>query len=380
MLKSLLAGLSLPSRDGRADRGLDEEGEGEWGRGCGLDCPGRPSGIVGPGAVTCAKHRLVLWPARPTAPALCGTNQAPLLSVPVPTLGPLQWGDPAPAALCLAGVRWTCERAECRGPRALHGHSPWFCQVAGVECDSGPSTDAPSTALGTQAPLLSTCCVPGAAGKATCSVVGERLERAVPRLPGSSQQFVVSAHLLSAHCVPGTVLSPGQGPHLWGSGVILGAAQRGCPSLTHMDPTASVSSVSGALGPSGRWPGAGRPCLHPTALASCLADEGSAGPLPLLSVSLFTPLTAAEVAPYVKRLSRGQTVEGKSGGLAPPGPVGPAVGGGLPFCPCSILGPTAALGRPGFSWGWGGGIQKTAGPLPGPGRGWALPQSGNRGG
>lgn len=32
MLKSLLAGLSLPSRDGRADRGLDEEGEGEWGQ------------------------------------------------------------------------------------------------------------------------------------------------------------------------------------------------------------------------------------------------------------------------------------------------------------------------------------------------------------
>ncbi|XP_073647922.1 integrator complex subunit 1 isoform X1 [Tursiops truncatus] len=38
-------------------------------------------------------------------------------------------------------------------------------------------------------------------------------------------------------------------------------------------------------------------------------DEGLAGPLPLVSVSLFTPLTAAEVAPYVKRLSRGQTVE-----------------------------------------------------------------------
>lgn len=32
MLKSLLAGLSLPSRDGRAEQGLDEEGEGE-GRG-----------------------------------------------------------------------------------------------------------------------------------------------------------------------------------------------------------------------------------------------------------------------------------------------------------------------------------------------------------
>ncbi|XP_007467137.1 PREDICTED: integrator complex subunit 1 [Lipotes vexillifer] len=38
-------------------------------------------------------------------------------------------------------------------------------------------------------------------------------------------------------------------------------------------------------------------------------DESSAGPLPLVSISLFTPLTAAEVAPYVKRLSRGQTVE-----------------------------------------------------------------------
>ncbi|KAB0403447.1 hypothetical protein E2I00_001896, partial [Balaenoptera physalus] len=53
-------------------------------------------------------------------------------------------------------------------------------------------------------------------------------------------------------------------------------------------------------------------------------DESSAGPLPLVSISLFTPLTAAEMAPYVKRLSRGQTVEGKFGGLAPPGPVGPA--------------------------------------------------------
>ncbi|XP_057603817.1 integrator complex subunit 1 isoform X2 [Hippopotamus amphibius kiboko] len=38
-------------------------------------------------------------------------------------------------------------------------------------------------------------------------------------------------------------------------------------------------------------------------------DESSAGSLPLVSVSLFTPLTAAEMAPYMKRLSRGQTVE-----------------------------------------------------------------------
>ncbi|XP_075851349.1 integrator complex subunit 1 isoform X1 [Microcebus murinus] len=38
-------------------------------------------------------------------------------------------------------------------------------------------------------------------------------------------------------------------------------------------------------------------------------DESAAGSLPLLSVSLFTPLTMAEMAPYMKRLSRGQTVE-----------------------------------------------------------------------
>ncbi|KAI5221470.1 integrator complex subunit 1 isoform X2 [Manis pentadactyla] len=38
-------------------------------------------------------------------------------------------------------------------------------------------------------------------------------------------------------------------------------------------------------------------------------DESSAGSLPLVSVSLFTPLTATEMAPYMKRLSRGQTVE-----------------------------------------------------------------------
>ncbi|XP_017363720.1 integrator complex subunit 1 isoform X2 [Cebus imitator] len=38
-------------------------------------------------------------------------------------------------------------------------------------------------------------------------------------------------------------------------------------------------------------------------------EENSAGSLPLVSVSLFTPLTTAEMAPYMKRLSRGQTVE-----------------------------------------------------------------------
>ncbi|XP_052516865.1 integrator complex subunit 1 [Budorcas taxicolor] len=38
-------------------------------------------------------------------------------------------------------------------------------------------------------------------------------------------------------------------------------------------------------------------------------DDSSAGSLPLVSVYIFTPLTAAEMAPYMKRLSRGQTVE-----------------------------------------------------------------------
>lgn len=43
MLKSLLAGLSLPSGGGRADRGLDEEGDGECGRGVLL---GRAAGLA----------------------------------------------------------------------------------------------------------------------------------------------------------------------------------------------------------------------------------------------------------------------------------------------------------------------------------------------
>lgn len=50
MLKSLLAGLSLPSRDGRADRGLDEEGEGECG----------PRGFYQEGASGLAALRTIL--------------------------------------------------------------------------------------------------------------------------------------------------------------------------------------------------------------------------------------------------------------------------------------------------------------------------------
>ncbi|XP_072273856.1 integrator complex subunit 1 [Pyxicephalus adspersus] len=38
-------------------------------------------------------------------------------------------------------------------------------------------------------------------------------------------------------------------------------------------------------------------------------DESAAGSLPLVSVSMFTPLTATEMAPYLKRISRSHTVE-----------------------------------------------------------------------
>ncbi|KAM4632627.1 integrator complex subunit 1 [Discoglossus pictus] len=38
-------------------------------------------------------------------------------------------------------------------------------------------------------------------------------------------------------------------------------------------------------------------------------EESTAGSLPLVSASFFTPLTAAEMAPYLKRISRSQTVE-----------------------------------------------------------------------
>uniref|UniRef100_A0A8C4MYX8 Integrator complex subunit 1 n=1 Tax=Equus asinus asinus TaxID=83772 RepID=A0A8C4MYX8_EQUAS len=54
-------------------------------------------------------------------------------------------------------------------------------------------------------------------------------------------------------------------------------------------------------------------CAGPhSACAASPARLHSAGSLPLVSASLFTPLTAAEMAPYVKRLSRGRTVEGES--------------------------------------------------------------------
>lgn len=143
--------------------------------------------------------------------------------------------------------------------------------------------------------------------------------RQVLSVPGRSPRLVASSRLLSAHGAPGT--PPGPVPR----GVR--AAGRGRPSLVR---------VRGVLGPCcrvfvgcspwaslralrGRCSGARR-CPQPAAPASCRADESAAGSLPLVSVSLSTPLTAAEMAPYMKRLSRGQSVEGESGGQGPPGP------------------------------------------------------------
>lgn len=59
MLKSLLAGLSLPSRDGRADHGLDEEGEGECAQGSGAAI-----GLATPAAAALDRLRCP-WAAAP---------------------------------------------------------------------------------------------------------------------------------------------------------------------------------------------------------------------------------------------------------------------------------------------------------------------------
>ncbi|PIO37763.1 hypothetical protein AB205_0191070, partial [Aquarana catesbeiana] len=42
-------------------------------------------------------------------------------------------------------------------------------------------------------------------------------------------------------------------------------------------------------------------------------DESTTGSLPLVSASMFTPLTAAEMGPFLKRISRSHTVEGSAG-------------------------------------------------------------------
>lgn len=88
-------------------------------------------------------------------------------------------------------------------------------------------------------------------------------------------------------------------------------------------------------------PGVG--CLRPqpNCTVPCLPDESSAGSLPLVSISLFTPLTATEMAPYMKRLSWGQTVEGEFGSLVPQARLAPWC---APFCPVNG---TPEEGRPG---------------------------------
>lgn len=240
MLKSLLAGLSLPSRDGRADRGLDEEGEGEWG----------PRRFCREGA---------------TGLAALGTIVVSL------------WCTPAIAGL----------------GAALAVRSRFVRQVRGS---------------------------------------GEKSTVSRASLSG----LMVPAHSWSTHCVPGIVLGPGASGHVFQSRGIAGAAWQGRPLLTGGLWSLGVERWQAAplgwtspqaLG--GRCSRVGCLCLQPDSQTSWLLEESSTGSLPLVSVSLFTPLTAAEMAPYMKRLSRGQTVEGEFGSLAPAGQVGPVVGGGL---------------------------------------------------
>lgn len=133
MLKSLLAGLSLPSRDGRADRGLDEEGEGEWAMGLcweGLQASSTaPSGgtITGvPGRGTCRPHCVLLLPPFRGKLAESPSILWPLL--PDGDLGPA--GRAIDAAAHPVSSWWISERA-------THSHSAArFCQIVCVECDS----------------------------------------------------------------------------------------------------------------------------------------------------------------------------------------------------------------------------------------------------
>ncbi|XP_004705938.1 integrator complex subunit 1, partial [Echinops telfairi] len=53
----------------------------------------------------------------------------------------------------------------------------------------------------------------------------------------------------------------------------------------------------------------GRSGLADRSLDQESGNDSPTGSLPLVSVSLFTPLTSSEMVPYMKRLSRGQTVE-----------------------------------------------------------------------
>lgn len=122
--------------------------------------------------------------------------------------------------------------------------------------------------------------------------------------------LLVSSNLLSAHghqvtCSAGVVATPSES-------CVIPAGPGMTQVCTHVSCSLDVECF--LLLPLADLHG-----LQPIALVSCLPDESSAGSLPLVSVSLFTPLTAAEMAPYMKRLSRGQTVEGESGNQGPAG-------------------------------------------------------------
>lgn len=125
MLKSLLAGLSLPGRDGGADRVLDEEGEGEWGwtsagkGGVGLpwvalgcrwpqlcDAHAAPGGAV----ARMTSSTCPLGPARSSLP-LPGCIRVPA-PIPRPPLPRRQPG----ACSSVSGEWWVREQAEDQGP------------------------------------------------------------------------------------------------------------------------------------------------------------------------------------------------------------------------------------------------------------------------
>ena len=112
MLKSLLAGLSLPSRDGGPDRALDEEGEGEWGwASAGRGQAGLPWVSLGRRWLRlCDAHAAPGGAVAHVTSSTCSVGSAgssvPLpgcIHIPAPVRGSHRpGGNPAPAAACPA--------------------------------------------------------------------------------------------------------------------------------------------------------------------------------------------------------------------------------------------------------------------------------------
>lgn len=174
-----------------------------------------------------------------------------------------------------------------------------------------------STASSPPGPSSSACCVPGEHRKGAEQAGGTGkagAERPRP-LPTAGRLVTVTERPWCARhpagLVPRGARAAGRGrPSLVRVRGVLGPR---CRVFVGRSPWASLRALRGRCSRACR-------CPQPAAPASCRADESAAGSLPLVSVSLSTPLTAAEMAPYMKRLSRGQSVEGESGGQGPPGP------------------------------------------------------------